>query len=55
MNWNDVTNKLVEIESLQQLLTIKISAISIPQKYNVLSLRIPFVPIPVCKDLFRFL
>lgn len=25
MNWNDVTNKLVEIESLQQLLTIKIS------------------------------
>ena len=24
-NWNDVTNKLVEIESLQQLLTIKIS------------------------------
>ena len=25
MNWNDVTNKLVEIESLQKLLTIKIS------------------------------
>ena len=25
MNWNDVTNKLVEIESLQQLLTIKIA------------------------------
>lgn len=25
MNWNDVTNKLVEIENLQQLLTIKIA------------------------------
>lgn len=25
MNWNEVTNKLVEIESLKQLLTIKVS------------------------------
>ena len=33
----------------------KTSAIPILQKFKVLSLRIPFVWIPVCKDLFRFL